>query len=82
MARNCGDTFQATAASNAAAHNVTIAARHRKCSSANTAIMIGIVTSAVRETTSNLMLISKLAAMAANSAASPVLFIRSSVMTG
>ena len=44
--------------------------------------MIGIVTSAVRETTTNIMLSRKLNAMTANSAASQILFVRRNVMTG
>ncbi len=44
--------------------------------------MIGIVTSAVRETTTNIMLASKPNAIAASSTASQVLSARSDVMTG
>ncbi len=44
--------------------------------------MIGIVTSAVREITTNIMLTRKLKAIAANSAASQNRFVRRNVMTG
>src|SRR5882672_3866289 len=69
--RNWGDTFQTTAASNAAAHKAAIAVRNLRCSSANTASMIGIVTSAVREITTNIMLTRKLRATTASSARQP-----------
>ena len=82
MPRKCGDTFQTSAASTTAAHNATIAIRNRRCSSANTASMIGIVTSAVREMTTNIMLASRLTAIAVNSTAGQILLVRSNVMTG
>ena len=44
--------------------------------------MIGIVTSAVRETTTNTMLTTKLSAIAISSTAGQILLARSSVMTG
>ena len=69
-------------ASTAAAHNAAIAVRNLRCNSANTASMIGIVSSAVRETMTNSMLPTKLRATAASSTASPILFARSNVITG
>ena len=44
--------------------------------------MIGMVTSAVREMTTNIMLARKLSATAVSSAASRILFVRKNVMIG
>ncbi len=56
--------------------------RHLRCSSAKTASMIGIVTSAVRDTMTNIMLTTKLRETAISNAAISVLFARSSVTMG
>ena len=56
--------------------------RHFRCISANTASMIGRVTSAVRDTTTKAMLTMKLAATAISSSACQIFLSRSSVTTG
>ena len=56
--------------------------RHLRCSRANTANMIGTVTSAVRDTTRKAMLTKKLNAIAVSSTASAIRFARSSVTIG
>ena len=56
--------------------------RHFRCSSANTASMIGIVTSAVRDTMTNAMLTTKLSASAISNSAGRIFPARSRVTTG
>ncbi len=56
--------------------------RHLRCSSANTASMIGTVTSAVRETTTKAMLTRKLSDSAPNSSAGTIFCSRSNAITG
>ena len=83
VARNCGDATHASPASTTAAQKMMRMVRHFRCSSANTASMIGIVTSAVRDTTTNIMLTTKLSGDRDQQQRQPVLlFARSSVMIG
>ena len=56
--------------------------RHFRCISANTASMIGMVTSAVRDTMTKVMLTMKLTAIAISNSACQIFLSRSSVMTG
>ena len=69
VVRSCGDATQATPASRIAAQKMTTLVRHLRCSIANIASMTGMVTSAVRETTTNAMLTTKLSDDAQSAAA-------------
>jgi hypothetical protein len=80
--RNAGEVCQTTAANAATTHRMMTILRHLKCNSANTANMIGTVTSAVRDTTTKAMLTNKAKAMAVSSRANAIRFARSSMMIG
>ena len=79
---SCGDAVQASTETTTAAQKMMRLVRHFRCSNANTASMIGMVTSAVRDTTTNIMLASRLSAIAASSAASRILPACSAIMIG
>src|SRR6202171_978757 len=77
-----GDASQTKPARTAIEQNTIVTFRHFKCISANTASMIGIVTSAVRDTITKAMLAMKLSTTAASKVARINLFFLSRVAIG
>src|SRR5262249_60697255 len=71
-----GEATHAAAATAIAAQRIMRLVLSRRCNSAKTAIMIGIVTSAVLETMTNVMLTTKLTPIMETSSASQIRLVR------